>query len=160
MDKVSKLIYSGSIDDLVSSAKDSGRKRAHLNLHEDYSERCQILFNAIEPGSYIRPHRHLLDPKVETLLPFRGSFLLVIFDDVGKVVLRERMQTLEAGDCVGVRIDPSEWHTVVSLEPGSILLEVKPGPFNPHLAKQLASWAPLEGEDTAGEYLENICLGF
>jgi len=43
------------------------------------------LFNAIEPGSYIRPHRHASDPREELLIAVRGLVALVTFDDQGAV---------------------------------------------------------------------------
>ena len=61
-----KVFSSQYLDDLTSAAENNPRKRQHRNIHQDYSEYCQRLFNAIEPDSYIRPHRHASDPK-ETL---------------------------------------------------------------------------------------------
>ena len=59
-------------------------------------------------------------------------------------------------DNVGCEIEPRTWHTVVSLEPGSIVYEVKQGPYDPETDKEFASWAPAEGEERVKEYLEKL----
>ena len=46
---------------------------------------------------------------------------------------------------VGVELPAHAWHTVISEAHGSVLFEVKSGPFNPQHAKELAGWAPSEG---------------
>jgi hypothetical protein len=50
----------------------------------------------------------------------------------------------------------TSWHTVIALEPGCVLLEVKAGPFDPNQPKVLAPWAPEEGSDAAGDYLSRL----
>ena len=57
---------------------------------------------------------------------------------------------------VGVEVPVACWHTVVALEPGSILLEIKAGPFDPAVPKEMAPWAPDEGSTYACSYLEKL----
>ena len=57
---------------------------------------------------------------------------------------------------VGVEVTPDTWHTVVALEPNSILLEIKAGPFDPTQPKEFAPWAPEEGSEMAERYLEEL----
>jgi cupin fold WbuC family metalloprotein len=61
------MIVFGSeyLDELSGLAKVSPRLRQHRNIHTSYDDPCQRLFNAIEPESYIRPHRHAADPRDE-----------------------------------------------------------------------------------------------
>ena len=50
---------------------------------------------------------------------------------------------------------PSEcWHTLIVLEPASVLLEVKEGPFIPAVAKDIAPWAPLLGSSGIDNYVQ------
>lgn len=56
------------LDLLVTQAKNSPRLRQYSNIHLDYADPCQRLFNSIEPGSYIRPHCH----GIETLFTIRA----------------------------------------------------------------------------------------
>ena len=59
---------------------------------------------------------------------------------------------------VGAEVASSTWHTVVALEFGCVLLEVKAGPFNPNQPKDLARWAPEEGSSAAESYLKHLIL--
>ena len=149
--------------DLTSQAKVSPRLRQHRNVHQSYQEASQRLFNAIEPGSYIRPHRHASDTREELLIAVRGVMAMVTFDDQGAVTNVLRFGTEKHGDAmaVGAEVSSSTWHTVIALEPGCVLLEVKAGPFDPNQPKDLAPWAPDESSDAASAYLgrllEKVC---
>jgi cupin fold WbuC family metalloprotein len=140
---VIKLFTPDILDALVDEAQASSRRRQNKNIHTDYAEACQRLFNAIEPDSYIRPHRHSLEPRAETMIAVRGLIALVIFDDEGNIIESTRFGACGGeGHAVGVEVPPGVWHTVVALESGSVLFEVKAGPFNPknllygHLKKE------------------------
>jgi cupin fold WbuC family metalloprotein len=150
-----KVFSAEQLNALVTQAEGSGRLRQHQNIHKAFDEPCQRLFNAIEPGSYIRPHRHASVPRDELLVAIRGLMALVIFDDEGKVQQVVRFGSEKYGPdlAVGVELSPQTWHTVVALVPGSVLLEVKAGPFDPAQPKNLADWAPDEGSDRVTEYL-------
>lgn len=153
-----KVFDSDYLDALVVRAKSSVRLRQHLNLHKSYDDPSQCLFNAVEPHSYIRPHRHLSDPKDERIFAVRGVMALIVFDDFGDVINVIRFGTEKYGSdiAIGVSITSSSWHTVIALEPSSILCEVKAGPFDPYRPKDLATWAPSEGSDMANNYLNRM----
>ena len=139
---------------LSSQAKSNPRLRKNLNLHSNYEEPSQRLLIAMEPDSYIRPHRHLTDPKIECFIGIQGQFALLTFDNSGEIIEILRFGVRE--DAVGIELSPGVWHTVICLEQNSILFETKPGPFNPISKKDMASWAPEEGSDIALEYLEKL----
>jgi len=134
--------------------------RQHLNIHQEYEDPCQRFFNALERDSYIRPHRHALDPKPEDLIAIRGMFALVSFDDGGEIAQIVKFGTekfLDAGVIgVGVELAAGTWHTVLALSDGAILLEIKAGPFNPVAAKEPAPWAPEEGSAEASSYWRHL----
>jgi cupin fold WbuC family metalloprotein len=141
---------------LVTQAKNSPRLRQHSNIHLDYADPCQRLFNSIEPDSYIRPHRH----RIETLFAIRGLMALVAFNNDGAI---EGIQRFGIGSssgalniAAGIEIPSDKWHTVVSLASGSILLEIKAGPFDPNMPKSLAPWAPDEGTPDGANYLKQL----
>ncbi len=148
------------LNQLATLAKGSSRFRMNLNIHKSYSERCQKLFNSIDPNSYIRPHRHSFGDGPETLLAVRGLFVLFLFTDSGQVLevvpfsLQKSKQVLP----VCVTIHEGVWHTVLSLEDGGVLFEVKSGPFSESHAKEMATWAPEEGSFEAPEYLKLLRL--
>ena len=155
-----KVFCADYLDKLTAEAQDNLRKRQHRNIHESYEEPCQRLFNAIEPGSYIRPHRHATDPRDEMLIAVRGSMVLVIFDDLGLVTEVVRFGVVRNSEdfAAGAEVPSNTWHTVIALEAGCVLLEVKAGPFDPSQPKDLAPWAPDEGGPNAKQYLEKLIL--
>jgi len=63
------------LGDLCQQADNSSRSRQHFNIHSSYEENCQRLFNAIQPNSYIPPHRHSIADKKELLVAIRVVFL-------------------------------------------------------------------------------------
>lgn len=141
------------LDTLVAEACTSLRRRQHRNIHKDYADPCQRFFNAVEPESYIRPHKHLVPAGAESLFAVRGRMALVVFDDSGEIAEKVIFSTGAHGvDACGVDVPNGCWHTVVALDPGSVLLEIKAGPFEPTQAKNFASWAPEEGTVAAREY--------
>ena len=150
-----KIFDAQYFDNLTGQAKVSPRLRQHRNVHQSYQESSQRLFNAIEPGSYIRPHRHASDPRDELLIAVRGVMAMVTFDDQGAVtnVLRFGSEKYGVEMAVGAEVSSSTWHTLIALEPGCVLLEVKAGPFDPNQPKDLAPWAPEVSSDAASTYL-------
>ncbi|MBE0599570.1 MAG: WbuC family cupin fold metalloprotein [Desulfuromonadales bacterium] len=149
-----KIIDLATLDRLSAEAQNSSRKRMNLNLHASYSEPCQRLLNAVEPDSYIRPHRHLTPLKPETFVVLRGRFAAAIFDDAGEV---EQAVLLDAdAGPWGVDIPAGAWHVIFALEAGSVFFETKPGPYEPISDKDWAAWAPAEGSVGAEEYMRGV----
>jgi cupin fold WbuC family metalloprotein len=153
-----KVFGADYLNELTAQAQCSPRKRQHRNIHESYADPCQRFFNAIEPSSYIRPHRHAADPRDELLIAVRGFMALVTFDEHGMVigVIRFGADRNGNGLAVGAEVPANTWHTVIALEPGCVLLEVKAGPFDPNQPKDLAPWAPDESGPNVKQYLENL----
>jgi cupin fold WbuC family metalloprotein len=146
-----KIISHKVLDQLSLEASGSERLRKNLNLHDDYADPCQRLFIAMEPGTYIRPHRHTDPPKPECFMAVRGKLALVVFDDDGEV-----KQVISFGDgCHTLAIDlpAGEWHSIIVIEPGSIFFETKPGPYVAMSDKDFAPWAPEENSPEVGSYL-------
>lgn len=142
------------LGELSMQAQADPRRRRHLNLHASHAEPCQRLINAVEPDSYIRPHRHAAYATNETLIALRGRFAYLEFDDAGEVSL---VRIIAAdGNVVVAEIAPTCWHTVIALGPGSVLFETKSGPFDPAAAKDFAPFAPPEGDPAASAYLEQL----
>lgn len=148
------------LDSLIGEAAQSRRARQHRNIHRSYDDPCQRFLNAIGMESYIRPHRHSLDPKAETLVAVRGLFALLAFDDNGVVQEVIRFGTEKYGKVeglsVGVDFPPGTWHTIIALVHDSVLLELKAGPFDAKAAKEPAPWAPNEGSSQATIYLQEL----
>jgi cupin fold WbuC family metalloprotein len=101
------------------------------------------------PGTYVCLHRHTDPPKWELFLALTGSAACLTFDDAGTI--SERCDLTAGGPLFGVEIPVATWHTVVALEPGTVLFELKEGPFEPLAAKDFAAWAPEPGTVGAAE---------
>jgi cupin fold WbuC family metalloprotein len=153
-----KIFNTTYLNSLTEQAKLSSRQRQHRNIHLSYEEPCQRLFNAIEPSSYIRPHRHAGVDQNELLFAVRGLMAFITFDDKGAVSSVQHFGSeLYGGNvAVGIEVAPYTWHTVITLVDGSVLLEVKAGPFNPAQPKDMAHWAPVEGAPAALHYLKYL----
>ena len=149
-----KIIDRKKLDRLSKEAAAAKRLRQNLNLHDDYADPCQRLFNAMEPGTYVRPHRHLDPSRSECFMAIRGRMALVVFTDDGEV---DRIVPFGDGcETVAIDLPPAMWHSLVSLEAGSIFFETKPGPYVPLSDKDFAPWSPAEGSTEAESYLANL----
>lgn len=149
-----KIVTPADLDELSRAAQGGPRRRLNLNMHGDYLDACQRLFNAVEPDSYLRPHRHTDPPKPECFVAVRGRFHLLLFDDAGTIV--ERIGLSPAGPVVAVDVPAGAWHAIVALESGSLFFETKPGPYSPLTDKDFAPWAPAEGGAEVERYLREV----
>lgn len=149
-----KIITQSVLDQLSLEASDSKRLRKNLNMHDDYADTCQRLFNAMEPGTYIRPHRHTDPPKPECFMAVRGRMALIVFDDDGEI--RQVLPFGSGCDTLAIDLPAGQWHSIVVLESGSIFFETKPGPYVPMSDKDFAPWAPEENSPDVGSYLSAL----
>jgi cupin fold WbuC family metalloprotein len=141
-------------------AKQNSRKREILALQRGNEDTLQRMINAIEPGSYVQPHRHHAPPKAESVVLLAGSIGFVPFHEDGtpdydSCVLLDRTRGAIALDC-----RESIWHTFFALEPDTVVFESKSGPFDPNTDKEFAPWAPAEGSPEAMAYLEQLVAAF
>lgn len=155
---MSYLITTDLLDTVTAEAAASPRLRKNRNFHGADDAACHRLLNAIEPGSYIMPHRHLDPAKEETMIGLRGRLAVVLFDDSGAVAKTAVLQP--GGPVMGVNIPVGTYHLVLALESGTVFLEAKAGPYLPLTADEKAPWAPAEGEASAAEYLANLAALF
>ncbi len=148
------VIDQDMLDRLVQDARSAPRRRKNLNFHAQNEDPCHRLLNAVEPESYIPPHRHLAPGKDETMLVMRGRFGVIEFDPQGAVVARIVLQA--AGLVPGLTIPRGVFHGIVALDPGSVFLEAKAGPYQPYTPEELAPWAPRENDAAAPAYLAGL----
>ena len=73
------------LDELSARARSVPRLRAHHNLHDSPEAQAHRMLVAMEPGSYVRPHRHLDPNKAETIVVLRGRLGVLVFDDEGRL---------------------------------------------------------------------------
>jgi cupin fold WbuC family metalloprotein len=106
------------------------------------------MINAVEPDSYIMPHKHEDPDKVEAFIIQRGRAALFSFDEAGNPTGCVVMET--GGARLGVEVPPRTWHSLCALEPGTVLYEVLEGPYETASHKTFAEWAPAAEEVEAG----------
>lgn len=138
-----KQITPAMLDELSSQARQSARHRANFNLHPELSDPIQRLAIAMEPATYVRPHRH---PHTwELLYPLRGRFLVLHFDEAGRVCQR----TVLGEDCQVLENPAGCWHAVLSLDSGGVIFEVKHGPYRAIAEADYAPWSTSDGDQAA-----------
>ena len=121
------------LDNLTAAAKASPRLRMNLDLRNSPEDGSQRMLNAIEPGTVMPIHRHRSSS--ETVVCVRGHFEEYLYNDSGALV--ETVDMVPGGNVLNV--PAMQWHSLKSLESGTVLLECKDGP-----------WAPLGEGDVMG----------
>jgi cupin fold WbuC family metalloprotein len=120
------------------------------NFHR-HEEPVQRMLNAIEPGSYVRPHRHADPPKWEMFVCLRGRGAVVVFDDDGRIADLFRLD--HAQGRYGAEIAAGAWHSIISLAPSSVFLEIKEGPYEAKQAAAFAPWSPSTDDPAVAAFL-------
>jgi cupin fold WbuC family metalloprotein len=150
----------------IEFSRSSPRRRVIAPFHKDHADPLHRMFNAVQPDSYIRPHRHIDPPKAEAWLVLRGSLAFFTFEDDGRV--HDCVRVAAAGGTApalrggvnggpfGVDLAPGIYHTFIALEPDLVLYEVKAGPYAAADAKSFAPWAPPEGDTRAEAYMQQL----
>lgn len=115
----------GILDNLTAQAKASPRLRMNLDLRNSSEDGSQRMLNAIEPGKVMPIHRHRKSS--ETVVCIRGHFEEYFYDEAGN--LTDTFDMLPGGLIVNVPI--GQWHSLKSLESGTVLFECKDGAYAP-----------------------------
>ena len=115
------------LDSLTAQAQASPRRRMNLDLRNSPSDGSQRMLNALEPETVLPIHRHRKSS--ETVVCLRGRLREIFYSDAGEVT--EVIDLAPGSGCVAVNIPIGQWHTVQSLESGTVILEAKDGPYEP-----------------------------
>ncbi len=148
-----KLLNDTRIEGLIGTARGADRARAHDCLHPEPSDPVQRMVVALEPDTRVTPHRHRGDQPWELLALLQGELTLLLFDDDGQV--EERVELSESGTRV-VEFDGARWHALVAQRTGTLMLEVKRGPYRPLGDADFAPWAPRERQPEAAALRERL----
>ena len=124
------IIDNKLLEDLTRQAKSSPRLRMNFDMRNTPDDKSQRMLNAIEPGTVMPIHRHM--GSSETCLCVRGHFVEYFYDEKGNVT--DTFDMLPGGLIINVPI--GQWHSLKSLESGTVLFECKDG-----------VWEPLAPED-------------
>jgi cupin fold WbuC family metalloprotein len=116
------------LDGLTEKAKVSPRLRANLDLRDSDTDTSQRMLNAIEPESVVPIHRH--QKTSETVVCLRGRVVEEYYDELERICT-ESIELSPNGPVVALNIPAGRWHTLRSLESGSVILEMKNGMYEP-----------------------------
>ena len=123
-----KIIDKSLLDEVSAQAKVSPRLRMNYNFHQSLDDKCHRMLNAVEPGTIVPIHRH--PTKDEAFVVIRGKVKVTTHNDDGSII--ESIMLDPNDGRYGVNIPKNIWHTLESLESGSVIFECKEGPFVPH----------------------------
>jgi cupin fold WbuC family metalloprotein len=144
--------------DLVQSGIEQSRLSPRLRiiqpLHKSDDAILQRMFNVMQPGTYIRPHWHRDPPKDESLVVLQGAIAVFVFSDGGEV--RDVVRLAAGAPVFGVDFAAGVCHSFVVLAPDTVVFEVKSGPYVRLTDKDFASWAPAEGDDDVGAFMDAL----
>lgn len=149
-----RKIDSSFIVNVSKEAKNNARRRMNYNFHKQPDDKLQRLLNAMEPGTYVRPHKHEDPDKREVFIIFSGKAVVIEFDDNGKITDHFILDS-ESGN-FALEIAERTWHSIICLKENTVLYEVKDGPYFQPTDKDFASWAPAEGSANCAEYNNHI----
>ena len=121
------IIDEDVLGSLIAEAKQSSRLRKNFNLHESLAVPVQRMFNAIEPSSIIPIARHRNTD--ETIIIIKGKLRVTTYNDVKEVI--EDIVLDARNGVYACHILKGVWHKAQSLESGTIIFEVKQGPYQP-----------------------------
>ena len=119
------------LDNLTAQAKASPRLRMNMDLRNSPEDQSQRMLIAIEPGTVMPIHRHLHSS--ETVVCLRGHFEEYFYDNDGNLTDTFDMRP---GGLV-INIPAGQWHSLKSLETGTVLLEAKDGAYRPLAEEEL-----------------------
>jgi cupin fold WbuC family metalloprotein len=143
------------INQVSAEAGMAARKRKNYNFHTEENDPLQRMLNALEPGTYIVPHRHVNPAKREAFIILKGRVLFIEFDDTGHIT--DHCILDSATGNFGAEIHPGSYHTLIALEEGSVIYEIKDGPYHAKTDKEFAPWAPPEQHtEAAASYLQQL----
>ncbi|NVN92600.1 MAG: WbuC family cupin fold metalloprotein [Desulfuromonadales bacterium] len=155
-----KIVTRELLHQVTREALASPRRRKNHNIHPSDESRCHRLLNAIEPCSYIRPHRHQDPEKDEAFILMSGRLAVITFSPAG--VVEEVVVLSHENGNLAADVPHGSFHTALSLQAGTVFYEAKAGPYLPLTDQEMAAWAPSENTPEALSYLEmlrGICNG-
>ena len=121
------LLDTQLLDTITAQAQESLRLRMNYNLHDSLEAKAQRLFNALEPGTVLPIHRHR--HTAETYILVRGKMKVEYYNQNKELTDTEILDPAEGK--YGLHVPAGQWHTVIPLESGTMVFEVKDGPYMP-----------------------------
>jgi cupin fold WbuC family metalloprotein len=149
-----KCLTQTLMDTIAAEARTSPRQRKNYNFHQ-LDDRVQRFLNVLQPGTYVRPHRHIRPEDAsgfEFFLVLQGAIGMIVLNEQGQVLHRERISP--TGETRAIELAEGTFHTLVALEPNTVMFELKEGPYIPMSDKDFLAKFPLEGTPEAKAWVQ------
>ena len=130
----------------------SERKRHAKVLHSPGDEFNRV-FNFLRSGTYMQPHLHPGEEKIEQIYLVEGRLRMFFFNDVGEI---SKTVILEKGGEEHISVPAFSWHTYAVLSDSAVTYETMMGVYDPKTWKTFASWAPVEQSAESHAYLTSL----
>ena len=148
-----KIIDRTLLDETSLRARSSVRGRMNHNFHHHLEDPFHRLLNALEPGTFLPAHRHR--DKDEGIVLLRGRVASFIFDEEGSIIQQTVVGPREK--VYGFDIPAGQWHGLLVRESGTVVFEVKKGPFTPLTEEDIAPWTPrTDDKEGITRYLNRL----
>ena len=138
--------------EMLGQAKKSIRHRHSYVLHKPGAEFNRV-FNLMQYNSYMQPHLHPGEEKIEKIYIIKGSVCCFFFDDLGsitdKIHLKTNMENF-------ISVPAFTWHTYASTSETAVTYETMMGKYNPSTWKTFAEWAPKEQSEESTNFLNKL----
>jgi cupin fold WbuC family metalloprotein len=134
------------IELLRQAVRRTSKRRARINAHCGHDDVLHEMIIAIEPASYIRPHKH--PGKSEAFHIIEGEVDIVVFRDDGAIDEIVALGEKSGGRAFYYRMSAARFHTLVIRSELLIVHEITNGPFSAD-ATIYADFAPPEGDPAA-----------
>ena len=122
------IITQTLLDQLTEQAKASPHLRMNLDLRNSSDDNSQRMLNAIEPGSVMQIHRH--QKTSETVVCLRGKVVEEFYDDLERICT-DSIVLSPNGPNVAINVPIGQWHRLLAVESGSVVLSVKDEKYEP-----------------------------
>lgn len=137
LDNIFKNIVNMKFDNnylrcLSDMARKNPRMRQHYDLRDSEDDKCMRMLNAIEPETVIPIHRHTMTS--EDVVVLRGKAEEVLYDDNGNEV--DRILMIPSSECMGCHVPKGQYHTCLSLESGTVIIEFKNTQYDPEKSEE------------------------
>lgn len=134
---------------VADQAQSSPRQRHTRNLHHS-EDRVQRLLNVLQPGTYVRPHRHRraeAGSGFECFVVLQGAIGLLLLDGRGELLECHRLEA--DGPLRGIDVAEGQFHSLVALTPDAAIFEIRQGPYRADTDKELLAGSPPENSAEA-----------
>lgn len=136
----------------IQLADASVRRRHPKILHQKGAEFNEV-FNFMMTDSYMQPHLHPGDEKIEMIYLVQGKVAVLFFDDNGSIT---KCTLLEKEGIDMITVPAFTWHTYVMLTNSAITYETMMGKYDPQTWKDFFTIAPAENIPESIDYLKYL----